>query len=491
MNPSAEPMLQVTEKEILALITPTDDQRWLTVLQIAETGNLDGATHLLMKVLDDVVVRKPGASADVSEIIAYKNALVGEMVISSIGNIYAISQHMKPIGVDLFCKAADAGYYDMAYNAANGICENVKSTDDYRRAVEYYEIAIAGSEDPAIKGASLVNCAAIVRDGLITGKKDWPAAVAMYERAAQLGLVTGMYNAANVINWMYHEGDSSGITKAVHWLNKVIEHHESKKEFLHTESTEIVEDSYDNAKEMLGHFHIQAKFDGADYEFGLKTLLSCQLKTVKQLKNQEWYVEHGLTRRIMDLSAPIDRTPGNHWNYILSALEWRLTPVVQHPKLPIEIFDVLLDSGDELPFVVLDSMFLPGRHYLAFEAIRKLMGDMGYDRFFLVPKFALFKEENRRIRTAVMYSQHKRFVTCALSLRSKPEKLIEDAEDEMGFLDSESHSGSCVISIAINMLNEGVSISDGLNLGSMWAGLEDWCMPVLGKDSTADLSLVS
>lgn len=174
------------------------------------------------------------AAALVSE-TCNKNFLgdpIKRLIVDEISN-QAVIENIEGPGIESLCSTvADYGYLDLAYNAGNQILwrKRNKTVDDYKLASRYFQMAISGSSSDSIKYSAQTNYAEIVREGLVTGEKDWLGAIALYEEAGNKGLVNAMFNAGNVLLWLVEAGDKTYSIRAQVWFERIIDHVESGKE---------------------------------------------------------------------------------------------------------------------------------------------------------------------------------------------------------------------------------------------------------------------
>lgn len=133
-------------------------------------------------------------------------------------------------------RGSDLGWQECSYSLA---CDLASTWGDphrdagcrppiaeVKRVDKLYSHVIAASvedEDLDLRSAAMVNRARIVRDGLLTGERDWPGAVRLYEDAAQMGNVVGAYNAARVSEWLARQGQLEYARRSLKWYRLVLE----------------------------------------------------------------------------------------------------------------------------------------------------------------------------------------------------------------------------------------------------------------------------
>jgi len=458
------------------------DNRWGKALTFAKLGNLDAAAQLITTILREGQTTPPSnlQSVTMSEL----DSITDHLAVNAISNAYAMrNKPMPKAAIELFCAAADVGYPDMAYNAANALAFPSKSIESNLRAQKYFLIAIDAATTPSAKAAALVNYAPIIRDGQISGQPDWPGAIGIYEQAAELGLLTGMFNTANVSMWVFEKGDDRFIEKGIFWLGKILEHYREDKDFLDMDQPETRDQLLENAKNLLARMHIQAECSGTDPAYGLQLLRSTKPEHGESPLLRPWLTERAMTRIVMNMAPPALRTPGNHWHSLLKTIGWDVhDEVISRPDMDAELFMVVTTEGP-MPFVVMSSLFSPGERYELLDAIQGFMLEAGLEKFFIAPSHAVFKAFKGRVHTPIMVSVGDQFKIGTLGLTSTPKNVIANAKVEFEATDLRFTSDSCVISIAINRMNEGDDPRQGLDLGSMWAGFGPWCLPIKTKES--------
>lgn len=205
--PTSEKIADLLEKNFSMMVKGDPSLAgWHKAAKLLNAMDIDGAA------LQASIACGPGLMADPLK----------TMLLNAISNM-AVANEITGSSIEsMWATAADFGYHDLAYNAANEMYEKASSPDDYRLASRYYQIAIDKSQHKGVVASAITNNAAIIRDGNITGKKDWAGAVALYEKAAEMNLVNAMFNAGNVLLWMVEAGDRSQGDRAAAWFERTI-----------------------------------------------------------------------------------------------------------------------------------------------------------------------------------------------------------------------------------------------------------------------------
>lgn len=475
-------MLIMAHQQFKTLAGKETDPRWATALLIAEKGNLNGAAKLVTTLLDEVDVKPLSQHPTFDEMRSSLNDSILELVIGTLVNLAGITHNTSHQITEMQCKAVDSGYLDCAYNAANYLQENARGPLDFERAERYFKIAISVAKDSSSKAAAIVNYCALVRDGLVNGKPDHLAAISLYEQAADLGLVIGMFNAANVSIWLADEGHTSLYEKASHWLCKVIAHVDGNLPLLEMDTPETVKELFNQALLMLANIHIQNKITNSNSEYGIKLLSRYLPGNSNDQEIKDWLNDDALKQRIMALSAPEIRSPGHHWRYILSALDWKVGDITSIDGQPFEIIPITLKNDKVIPLIVLGAMFKPGIYTDNFINLTNTLISYNLSEYLLVTESALFRENEGKIYTPILYFNDNTYTLLSLNCRTPVDDLITLRGKQVSFEKSPSFSNTCVISIAINMLNEGFNISDGLNIESAYIPFGSWNMPTTSHE---------
>lgn len=307
---------------------------------------------------------------------ALSSTMEREIVNSMLGlvnNLAHETDHYPKSVNAMLCKAADAGFHKYAYNAANQIMAGAKTRKAYREAERYYKLAMAFEENPGMQAAAHVNYCPIVRDGLISGTPDWPAAVEIYEIAARMGLVKGMFNAGNVCSWLAGRGDKAYGERAAYWFKFALDVRASGKSTLDMETPAELEEVFEQCMVGLSACHIDSQFDGADLEEGIRWA-----KVVADRGNEHGRHNLGVgyMRRLATLAAKPEGSPGANWRSVLSKMDWRfegeivsqtlMLPSGSRKRVPMDVDKLIVEFEDGIDDAVVRdarSLFADvGRH---------------------------------------------------------------------------------------------------------------------------------
>lgn len=220
----------------------------LDVFEAVDEGRFDVAAKLASEALD----KSPTERTLLSATVAYvdSKAALANRFTAAVGR--------------LLREATDRGFHEFAYNAANKLMGSARKVSDYEVAARYYQIAMAFGEEPRTQAAAHVNYCPIVRDGLITGEKDWPGAVEIYENAARMGLIKGMANAGNVCLWLTGAGREAEYgDRAARWFATAIDHFEERRPRVDMESDAELEEVITNCRLNLAGMDIDRTYSGA------------------------------------------------------------------------------------------------------------------------------------------------------------------------------------------------------------------------------------
>lgn len=424
------------------------------------------------------------------------------IAMTSVVNNLAHEEDSWPKSVtEMLCKASDAGFHEFAYNAGNRLMEGAKSVKRYREAERYYKLAMAYADEPEMQAAAHVNYCSIIRDGLISGKPDWARAVEIYETAARMGLVKGMFNAGNVSAWLANQGDREYGARAVYWFEQAIEFHAAQKPKLDFETWAELDEVIDACVLELSACHIDSKFDGADLDEGIR--LARQLAD-KGHAHGRHNLGVGYTNRLTALSVQPQATPGANWRAVLSQMDWTFSGDVTTRTHHIHIAElrrtvyatvdrILVDvgRGRTLPLFVTHEHCLPFTGGLTLlEIIANALVQQNPEGFFLVSRKAVFVPVDRRVFTPIYVFHDNEFSQQSLWLGCSPSQLIEQARADVDFLDKSCGASNCILAIAVNALDEGYVVARDASLGQPYVDVGDgYCLPYLDKHQLPALGI--
>lgn len=449
-----------------------------------EAGDVDRAATCALNALDTPMERK-----------------LVDSLISTVNNLAYHANNYSPLVTQLLCKAADSGYHQHSYNAANQLISHARTPEEFRVAERYFKLAMAFTENPALQAAAHVNYCPIIRDGLISGVPNWPAAVEIYETAARMGLVKAMFNAANVSDWLVSKGDRSYAARAVHWYEYALDYRANKKPTLDMEMPAELDEVFQQCMLGLSGCHIDSRFEGADLEEGIrwaKTALQAGLEDARH------NLGVGYTRRLTRMTTEPHRLPGENWRAVLSQLDWtfhgdvetivRMLPKKSGGHRPVDLdkLTVRLSDNSMFPLYVTHDHCLPcfdKGHLL--EAIAANLAKSGNPNgFFLLPRKALFIEEEGSPYTPIYAYRNGYFGTQALGMATSPDQVLQDLDKKIDFADARPPSWTCMIPIAVNALDEGFVVAGNTRFDQPWVGVGGpFRMPFVKEEHLAEFGI--
>lgn len=469
----------------LRAISPTKELAFLTeLLDAHEKRNVDRAAKCVIDALSSTL----------------EQDLVNAMV-SIVNNLAYEADRYPPSMQAMLCKATDVGFHEFAYNAANQVMNNAANVRGYQEAERYFKVAMAYEAKPEIQAAAHVNYCPIIRDGLISGTPDWPAAVEIYETAAKLGLVKAMFNAGNVSSWLARKGDRAYGARAAYWFNYALEVQASRKPTLDMESPKELEEVYEMCMVELSALHIDALFDEAQLEVGISWARKAASKGDSQALHN---LGVGYGRRLENLKASPKKQPGANWCAVLSQMDWQFrkdlstcdVSVASREARPqvtkVDRVSVTLSDGSTFPLFVTHEPCLP-----LFKGIELLCGIAetlaGHhpEGFFLLSRKALFAEGDG-LRHMPIYVFHNGKFSCQpLSITSSPDLILKHAKEGVDFFDQRFGNGNCMIPIAVNALDEGFVVAEDADYSKPWVGVGGpWRMPYLDESQLGKLGII-
>lgn len=170
---------------------------------------------------------------------------------------------------ELLNLAADRGAPEHAYDWATYLTGTATTRAHFAIAETYFQRAISQSRSPRIRAASLVNYAALLRDGRTAGVPDPVRALALFEEAASMGMVLGMLNAASVCSALANDGDAAYIERAAHWFQHALDYVHAGKIVLDFNGEAALTDHLDQCRLGLAYMHVYGTFSRADAAAGI------------------------------------------------------------------------------------------------------------------------------------------------------------------------------------------------------------------------------
>lgn len=488
--------LPLKSNEVEKMLSEKDDKRWVSALAILEQGDYMGAARLVLIILDqaNLKVSPPRKSdlppKDALDLLAkdFSASISGFIPTMVIGAIMDLAHFKNCFGGDVLsmtAKAVDVGLTAFAYNVANQLYLTAKSPDDYEQSEHYYKIAIEYAEDDSSKAAAFVNYCPIVRDGLITGKRDLIKAIEIYEEAAKLGLVIGMFNTANVCQWLDEPAKSAYREKALYWLNAAINHVTSNKKLLGMDSAESCKAILNTSRFMIGTIHGNVNFEQADPNAGITALKAFVASNTNEELGRAWHLDQCYARRIAALDKPVENTPVNRWRLILNALDWETTTPCQLN----DFGDYFYTSGsgepkNQIAVFVGKGFFEPGKTNSLIENLKLTRLAAETRAIIALSPFGAFKSKEGDSFVAVTVIHNAKVTLAAIRAGMTPEQVVQNAENGVEFYDKRHASCSCVIPIAINKLMTGAPLNKAFNYEAPFIVAGEWNVPWEG-DMTA------
>jgi TPR repeat protein len=424
-----------------------------------------------------------------------------DSLVSTVNNLAHATGHYSPVVTQLLCEAADRGYHQHAYNAANQLASLARMPRDFQVAERYYKIAMGFSENPALQAAAHVNYCPIIRDGLISGKPDWPAAVEIYETAARMGLVKGMFNAGNVSDWLAMSGERAYGARADYWFKYALDYRASGRPMLDMETDAELDEVFLTSMLALSGLHIDDRFDGADLEEGIRWAKA-------SIKDGDVSARHnlgiGYTRRLERMTTKPHHLPGANWGAVLAQMDWSFVGEIETTtrtlhtetgaRVNVRVDRLTVQLGDRktVPLYVAHDPCLP---CFGGDDVLQLIGDNlvsngAPDGFFLLPRKALFREYKTNPFTPILVYHKNEFSLQALGMASSPDLVLQWAAEKVGFLDQRLPTMTCMIPIAVNALDEGYIVADNTTLAQPWVDVGGgWRMPFVSASNLEDLGI--
>ena len=448
------------------------DEQWKIVLRLAVNGEVESAcrlaTHLLKHELKFLRMQ---SDVETNGDLAIIDGLVG-----SISNLAINAGCMGTPVIELFCSAVDLGLYDYAYNAASGLMKIATSPQDYLRAQTYFKICIATTPDPSLKAAALINYCPIIRDGLISGTPDYEEALSLYRQAANLGLVTGMINFANICAWQISNHDASHAEEAAIWLNRALSLIESNAELLNMDNPEHISSIHEEAVYLLAKFNIDGILKDSSFDTGVELLKKSIRIGVKNLPRKRWNLECAYAGKLMMLHLS-DRIRIHAWYEVLSVIGWRPSRPIHMQGFEAELMEVG-NADERIPLVVMDKLFYPERIYKTLTLLDEWMQQAGMPNYFVVSRHAIHAHTNDHdVIPLVIITSGARYLG-AINLQETPFEIRVAAEGGREFTDPINFFTTCILALTINVINSRQDMSQDSIKQYCYLELENkWRLP--------------
>lgn len=233
---------------------------------------------------------------------------------------------------------SDAGWAECSYNLALDLAsgwgdfqsedsERKPPRDEIARVDTLYAKVIAsktnesGSDGLAdLRSAAMVNRAAIRRDGLLTGERDWPGAVQLYEEAAALGNVVGAFNAGNVSDWLARRGDAGYAGRSALWFRRAIEMIGAGPIKQSHTSKANADDMVESAKRGIAHLVMDGLIDAQGDEVIARIAAEHEMICSRGGHGQR---VKRFTDRVKVATEAAAPTPAGNWLRVLTMMGWK------------------------------------------------------------------------------------------------------------------------------------------------------------------------
>lgn len=484
-------------------VPPATDDPIVYLRTISEKRERDKEVDFLSELLD---AHKAGdvdraAKCVIAALPGITGSKLAQSTVSLVNYLAAELDHYPTSLRTLLCKAVDAGLNEFAYNAANHLMAAAKSVTAYKKAERYYKIAMAYDKDPAIQAAAHVNYCPLIRDGLISGTPDWPAAVEIYEVAARMGLVKAMFNAGNVCSWLAYRGDVNYGARAAYWLKAALDYRATGKPSLDMETPAQLDEVFADCMFVLSALNIDVKFEEAELEEGIRWAREAAERGNSSARRN---LGIGYIRRIMSMTDKPSKSPGGNWRAVLTHMDWKFSGRLRTEKVAVPVgprkvahmkvdwLTVELNNGSQLPLFVTHGPCLPAFNGLELMTLAaEQLADRHPDGFFLLSRRGYFVFRKEGSHTPIHVWKDGQLSMQALWMGSSPEVVLRHARDEVDFLDARFSTWTCMIPIAVNALDEGFVVAKDVTFEQPWVGVGDqWCLPYVDEAQLLKLGLL-
>lgn len=406
------------------------------------------------------------------------NGLDKNLVESALATISraAVRKGLQGAGIEaMTMKAADNGFHDMAFNAGNYAYDRATNPADFRLAEKYYLQAYEKSETDSVRAAAICNCAAIIREGDITGQKDWPAAVELYEKAAALDLLAGAFNAGNVSMWLANSEHKSYAVRAAKWFELVIDVVKHGKLSVDLGGEEERATLLKNSSMALAEIHARDLVPGA-------SIVACQALLSPYIgiePHAQWCLNLATETWMGKAIVAPSSTAGDNWKSVLEMMRWKVQSSTSFDYgdargVPTKgaVLVIEADQSKTMTLVVMDTFVHPGTESFSvmvdlacahFEELGHACHIVGSKAFFTDiagnPYSVVFRMEGDQFSTVPIWPGASCLDVLALGEKPEVERFVENTID-----------ANNTIPRYVNALDEGIELKGDGCPPSIWVG---------------------
>lgn len=475
----------ISLEEFDQLSAPTTDPRWRSALQILQAGDTCGAADVISTILDNYTFSRleDGKEVQTIKIDDVVSDMLARRVLASVSNLAVMRRKITKRFMQMLFKAAEAGSAEAAFNAGTLLDQQEQTLHCTQSQARLFNLAIEFADDDLLRASAMVNLAGLHQGGTIGAAPDWERAMVLYEGAAELGLAMGMFNSCNLAILMLNAGRASAASCIAKWAPRflaTIKHPELPRQL-----DGVIPPMTQMAKFMLARIAMhKGAYHNPDKSLALVQELDPGIKSVKAAHG--WIDQRVAMQRFYPLTEPDERSPGNHWAYVLRAVGWRLSKPQPYKDWPLEIMELALD-GNTIPFFVTETHFFPHELSESLAGLKERLEAEGFNEYFLAPRLAVNQDREKRFFTPVLLHRKGQTTMTSVNNEMLPAQIIADvSRGEYSFYDPGNGDYSALISIAINTLNQGLSLAGGVDLKAPTWGVRGWNIPTNIATTTYD-----
>jgi hypothetical protein len=407
------------------------------------------------------------------------------MILDAISDLAVINNISGPEIESMWSTAAEYGRHDLAYNAANEIMFRAKSAAEYTLADRYFQMAINSSAPISLRACAITNSAEIVREGYISGEKNWLGAIELYEGAAKMGLIKAMFNAGNVLLWLVEAGDPRYGERAAAWLQKAIKTIEDGASSIDMGGPDERRQLLQTARMRLAQMHMEGSFKGAE-QSQFEKLISHYPSDPYSI----WMMKKSKYLRLNQATTKPGALPGDNWVSVLKLLGWK---VRTNTVFDFGTYDgvhvigtrIMISTGDGegevIPMIVFNSFAIQGQRLdqlhgsIAIAESEKL----GCPVFYASRK-AFFVQYNEHDYSILQYANKKKIDITPIwpgsTILEVYGLLHLNVNDRFSPARDDSTNS---IPRVINALDEGIQLKGDHLPNAIWLRVgEGFCMPI-------------
>jgi hypothetical protein len=487
-----------TSAEIKESLKYSGDPRWATVMVIAEIGNIDGACKLAIQLIhergsfhinddeqfdeNDFFVDLNASLEDAQFVKQLLHKTLEDYVVCdvvySLLHLASMTNKTSPVVFELISVVTKAGLASCPFNIAMTLAHKANSPDEFKLAERYFLIAIDSNTNPEKKAGALVNYGALILDGSITGERNLSGAFDVFEKAALLGSILGMFNAAAVCSLIDSTILSTWKEREAFWWGRLIEHIEAGGVLWDSESNDLnhISKILNESRLRLAIIHIDDEIESADIMTGV-SLLSRTEPVENDRELFRLYYETSFFYYLAGLEKPEINSGGNNWKHILNAIGWRAGEIETNNGLTECFWVSSAKTKDrKVLFVVIDGIYDADNIALTSELQRYLDE---HAEIIVASKEGLYKQIDDSVFTPLHFVTKGGSKILSIFHGMQLHQLLQNAADNVEFLDERFASQTAIIPCALSIFTLEKNMYDAFDNDGLYCEDDHWRRPFI------------